>query len=82
MLLRWFRLSRLQLKVIVHQKIRKHHFDLGTREEPSRTRPNAMAKVDVINASCGVLILQLIALDFPELGEAKWIKLPRIWVQL
>lgn len=65
MLLPWLHLPRLQFEVIVHQKVSKYHFDLGSREESPRARPNAVAKVDIIDAGRGVLVLQLIALDVP-----------------
>ena len=71
MLLAWLRLAGLQFEVVVHEQISKHHLDFGTSEEPSRARPDAVAKVDIVNAGRGVLIFELVAGDLSQSREPK-----------
>ena len=82
MLLQRFLLTWDKLDIIVHKDVGSDDFDFGRGEETSRTGPKAVAKVDMIGASCRMLVLELVTGLFTEIGKAESVKAGGVMVQL
>lgn len=65
----------------MHEQVSKHHFNLGAGEEPSWACPDAVAKVDIVDAGRGMLIFEFVAWDLSKSREPKCIESRRIRVQ-
>jgi hypothetical protein len=63
------------------KQVSKHDFDLRTREEASRTCPDAVSKINVVNSGGGMLVLQLVSRDLAESRKAEGFEFSGVRVQ-
>ena len=81
MLLGGFFFTRQNLEVIMGKKVSRDNFNFGRGEETSWTSPEAVSKIDVISASCRVLILKFISGCATEVIETQSVKVHWVRVQ-
>jgi hypothetical protein len=70
----WLLRPGLQFQIVVSDQKGQADFQLSRSKEPARTRPNAVAKIDVVRSGAAVLVLHLVAGLVAQFGEAESVK--------